>query len=58
MMLRFFPPVTLNSFRALKQLARGQKVTSIRQHFSRGAELALSRELQFVELLIDTPPLD
>jgi hypothetical protein len=29
--LSFFPPIILNSIRALKQLARGQKVTSIWQ---------------------------
>jgi Rps23 Pro-64 3,4-dihydroxylase Tpa1-like proline 4-hydroxylase len=29
--LSFFPPIILNSFRALKQLARGQQVTSIWQ---------------------------
>jgi Rps23 Pro-64 3,4-dihydroxylase Tpa1-like proline 4-hydroxylase len=29
--LSFFPPVILNSFRAIKQLVRGQKVTSIWQ---------------------------
>jgi hypothetical protein len=31
MILSFFPPIILNSIRALKQLARGQKVTSIWQ---------------------------
>ncbi len=31
MVLSFFPPIILNSIRALKQLARGQKVTSIWQ---------------------------
>jgi hypothetical protein len=31
MVLSFFPPIILNSIRALKQLARGHKVTSIWQ---------------------------